>query len=44
MTIEELALQLAPKDTPEDPAYPNHSDTDIWVAGFKAAFEFIQGR
>ena len=36
--IEKLARKLAPKDTPEEPAFPNHTDTDIWVSGFKEGF------
>ena len=31
---------LAPTDAPDDPAFPNHTDRDIWLVGFKAGFEY----
>jgi hypothetical protein len=37
--IEKLAFELAPSDIHEDPAYPNHTDTDIWVNGFIAGYQ-----
>jgi hypothetical protein len=37
--IEKLAFKLAPPDTHEDPAYPNCTDTDIWVNGFVAGYQ-----
>jgi len=39
--IEQIAKVQAPKDSQEDPAYPNHTDTDIYVAGFRDGFEYI---
>jgi hypothetical protein len=29
-----LGIKLCPKDDPENPAFPNHTDRDIWVNGF----------
>ncbi len=41
--IEEMGYRFAPKDDPEDPAFPNHTDTDIFVAGFKEGFLKFKG-
>lgn len=41
MTLEEIAFNNAPKDTIDEPAYPNHTDTDIYVAGFKSGIEYL---
>jgi len=38
MTIEEMAYKLCPKDTPDNPAFPNFTDADIWVNGFIEAY------
>ena len=37
--IEKLAFKLAPQDSMEDPAYPNFSDTDIFVYGFVVGYQ-----
>lgn len=39
--LEEIAHKLAPVDSPDDPAYPNHSDTNIYTVGFKACANHI---
>lgn len=39
--IEEIALKYAPADSMENPAYPNHTDTDIYVAGFVAGVIWV---
>ena len=35
--IEELARRAAPDDSNHD-AFPNFSDTDIWIAGYVSGF------
>ena len=37
--LEQLAWVMCPEDSQEDPAFPNHTDRDIWVNGFKIGFE-----
>lgn len=37
--ITELALELAPIDSQDNPAFPNHTDTDIWVNGFIEGYQ-----
>lgn len=39
--IEKVAMKKAPHDSQEDPAYPNHTDTDIFVKGFAEGFEYL---
>ena len=36
---ETKAFLNAPTDSPEEPAYPNHSDTDIFIVGYKQALK-----
>jgi hypothetical protein len=39
--FEQWVLQhLAPEDTQENPAFPNHTDIDIWLVGFKGGYEY----
>lgn len=40
MTTEELALQEYEK-VGDDKLFPNHTDKDIWINGFKAAVEYL---
>ena len=37
--VEKAAIKSAPINTPDDPAYPNHSDTDIFIVGYKKLAE-----
>ena len=40
MTIEELAYEHYGKDSADDDCrFPNHTDRDIWMDGFKAGYE-----
>lgn len=36
---EEIAFEEF-KNVPDDRLFPNHSDKDIWIAGFKAGMEY----
>jgi hypothetical protein len=31
---------LAPNDLSNDPAFPNHTDIDIWLVGFKKGYDY----
>ena len=42
MRLEQMALKAAPIDTPDNPAYPNHSDTDIFIRGFMVGYNANQ--
>ena len=41
MTLEEIALEEF-KKVGDDGLFPNHTDQDIWVAGFIAAMEYTE--
>ena len=42
-TIEAIAQGLLPSNSHDNPAFPNYTDNDIWIAGFKAGFkEFLE--
>jgi hypothetical protein len=41
-TSEQIALEEFTK-VGDDGLFPNHSDKDIWVAGFKAGYDYIMG-
>ena len=39
--FEQWVMQnLAPKHSQENPAFPNYTDLDIWLEGFKMGFEY----
>ena len=40
MKIEEIALEEF-KNVGDDGLFPNHTDKDIWIAGFKAGFSYL---
>lgn len=42
LLLEQEAMRLAPADSQENPAYPNFTDTDIWVAGFVEGVKHIK--
>lgn len=43
MKMTDLQIRaLCPNDDPEDPAFPNHTDSDIWVAGFRACLDHLK--
>ena len=39
MTAEQIALEEL-KNVGDEGLFPNHSDGDIWVSGFKAGYAF----
>jgi len=41
-TAEQAAKKLAPVDDQDNPAYPNHTDTDIFISGFKEGAKWQQ--
>lgn len=38
-TLEEIAFEEF-KKVADDGLFPNHTDQDIWIAGFKAGIEY----
>lgn len=39
LELEALGRTLCPEDSQESPAFPNATDTDIWVMGFISGVE-----
>lgn len=39
---EQLANELFYKEVGDDQLFPNHTDKDIWVAGFVAGYKYMQ--
>ena len=40
MNIEEIAFEEF-KNVGDDGLFPNHTDKDIWIAGFKAGYSYL---
>jgi len=40
MNIEKIAFEEF-KNVGDDGLFPNHTDKDIWIAGFKAGYSYI---
>ena len=36
-----IAYKNCPSDSPDDPAFPNHTDSDIWANGFVQGIEYV---
>ena len=39
LELEKIGFHFCPEDSQEDPAFPNHTDKDIWVNGFVKGVE-----
>ena len=41
MTLEQIAFEEL-KSVGDEGLFPNHSDSDIWISGFKAGYIFFR--